>query len=170
MGVLRWKSTRSCRNRWRLFSPTMMYWPSSSTSIMKCLQRSSALRDQGSRGRTLTFCSDCVTANVEIRLVSIQQTLTDVKACSQSCSRWPWWGSSQVAWTWAVPLLSYKPPQTNPLSYTFLLWTAFIVIFTERSLTWLSHRSFKQVRRESDRRKKMQVEFTLFLFQWKRNQ
>lgn len=43
MGVWRWKATRSSRERWCIFSPTITYWLSGSMSIIKCLQQSLAL-------------------------------------------------------------------------------------------------------------------------------
>lgn len=48
---------------------------------------------------------------------SCRKTLTGMRACIQFCSHWLWWGSSQVAWTWAVPLPSYtNHHRQRPLS------------------------------------------------------
>lgn len=58
MGALWWNCTSSCRPRCRLSSPTMMHCPSSDASIIKCRQRSSALREEAHsiQAKTVGLC------------------------------------------------------------------------------------------------------------------
>lgn len=143
MGALWWNSTRSCRLRCRLSSPTMTHCPSSDASIIKCRQRSSALREEAhsvqakKRGRGGGRRSDfvrhdwgCVRCETAIHCANSH---TGKTGCSRSCSRWPSRGSNQEAWTSTASLpscannyqaFSNGKTKNKPLYVSICKWSA----------------------------------------------